>query len=99
MAVMIGVDPHKRSHTAVMVDEDDVELGRLEVRASGAQVGELLGWAGPFGPRTWAIESADGLGYLLGQQLVAAGDECGMFRQRCRRGCGSWGRAGRTRTT
>src|SRR5262245_6308756 len=74
MAVMIGVDPHKRSHTAVVVDGDDVELGRFEVRASGAQVGELLGWAGRFGPRIWAIESADGLGYLLGQQLVAAGE-------------------------
>ena len=74
MVVMIGVDPHKRSHTAVAVDGDDVELGRLEVRASGAQVGELVGWADRFGERTWAIESADGLGYLLGQQLVAAGE-------------------------
>jgi transposase len=74
MAVMVGVDPHKRSHTAVAIDDDDVEVGRLEVRASGAQVGELVGWAGRFGVRTWAIESADGLGYLLGQQLVAAGE-------------------------
>jgi transposase len=74
MAVMIGVDPHKRSHTAVVIDGDDVEVGRLEVRASAPQVGELLGFAGRFGERTWAIESADGLGYLFGQQLVAAGE-------------------------
>jgi transposase len=74
MAVMIGVDPHKRSHMAVAVDRDDVEICRLEVRASRAQVHELLGWAGRFGDRTWAIESADGLGYLLGQQLVAMGE-------------------------
>jgi len=75
MAVMIGVDPHKRSHTAVAIDGDDVEVGRLEVRASRVQVEELVGFAVRFGERTWAIESADGLGYLLGQQLIAAGEQ------------------------
>jgi len=74
MAVMIGVDPHKRSHTAVAVDADEVELGRLEVRASRVQVDELVGWVRRFGARVWAVESADGLGYLLGQQLVAVGE-------------------------
>ena len=34
MTVMIGVDPHKRSHTAVAIDRDDVELAAIEVRAS-----------------------------------------------------------------
>jgi hypothetical protein len=51
MAVMIGVDPHKRSHTAVVVDGDEVELDRLEERASRVQVDELLGWAARFGDR------------------------------------------------
>ena len=27
MAVMIGVDPHKGSHTAVVIDGDEVEIG------------------------------------------------------------------------
>ena len=45
MTVMIGVDPHKRSHTAVAIDGDDVELAAIEVRASVRQVDELLGWA------------------------------------------------------
>ena len=31
-------------------------------------------WASPFGERTWAIEGAGGLGYLLAQQLVTAGE-------------------------
>src|SRR5204863_8727871 len=31
-------------------------------------------WAAPFEERVWAIESADGLGYLLAQQLVSAGE-------------------------
>jgi transposase len=38
------------------------------------QVNQLLSWAEPLGSRTWAIESAGGLGYLLSQQLVAAGE-------------------------
>ena len=73
MRVLIGVDPHKRSHTAVAVDGDDVELDRMEVRASRVQVDEFHAWAARFEERTWAIESVDGLGYLLGQQLVAVG--------------------------
>jgi transposase len=74
MTVMIGIDPHKRSHTAVAIDRDDVELAAIEVRASHAQVGDLLGWAAGFAERTWAVEGAGGVGYLLAQQLVAAGE-------------------------
>lgn len=74
MKVMIGVDPHKGSHTATMLDRDEVELRRIKVRAGGRQVAELLEWADGVRPRTWAIESAGGMGYLLAQQLVAAGE-------------------------
>jgi hypothetical protein len=34
----------------------------------------LLGWGEQFPERTWAVENATGLGYLLAQQLVAAGE-------------------------
>ena len=74
MAVIIGVDPHKAAHTAVAIDRTEAELGRAKVRATRKQVPELLSWAEPLGSRTWAIESAGGLGYLLAQQLVAAGE-------------------------
>ena len=74
MMVMIGIDPHKRSHTAVAIDSDDVELATIEVRTSARQVAELLGWAAGFADRTWAVEGAGGVGYLLAQQLVAAGE-------------------------
>ena len=74
MSVIIGVDPHKGSHTAVAIDGDEVSLGELKVRATRRQVPQLLEWAAPFDKRTWAIESAGGLGYLLSQQLVAAGE-------------------------
>jgi transposase len=71
--VMIGVDPHKGSHTAVVIDRDEAQLAKLQVGASRRQLDQLLEWAAPFEERTWAIESAGGLGYLLAQQLVAAG--------------------------
>ena len=74
MAVVIGIDPHKKTHQAVALDAKEVELARLEVRATKTQVDRLVRWAAPFEERTWAIESAGGLGYLLAQQLVDAGE-------------------------
>ena len=74
MMVMIGVDPHKGSHTAVAIDGDEAELAAIQVRSSRRQVEELLAWAAGFEERTWAVESAGGVGYLLAQQLVAAGE-------------------------
>ena len=74
MDVMIGVDPHKRSHTATMLDRRQRELRRITVRAGHRQVAELLEWADGVKPRTWAVECAGGMGYLLAQQLVAAGE-------------------------
>jgi hypothetical protein len=32
VAVMIGIDPHKASHTAVAIDPAEVPLGQLRVR-------------------------------------------------------------------
>ena len=79
MQVIIGIDPHKATHTAVAVNGSEDELSRLKVRATRAQVDKLLTWAAPFASRTWAIEGAEGLGFLLAQQLVTAGEN----RRRC----------------
>ena len=75
MKVLIGVDPHKGSHTAVAIDSDESRLGEVRVRATKRQCEALLTWAEVFPERRWAIESAWGLGYLLAQQLVAAGED------------------------
>lgn len=75
MKVLIGVDPHKGSHTAVAIDRDEVPLGTYRVRATRTQCEQLLEWAEVFVDRRWAIESAGGLGYLLAQQLIAAGED------------------------
>lgn len=72
--VMIGIDPHKGSHTAYAVDGREKQLGQLRVRASSHQADALVRWAGRWRQRTWAVEGARGLGNLLAQQLVAAGE-------------------------
>jgi transposase len=72
--VMIGVDPHKASHTAVAIDAAEEPLGEVRVRASAVQAQRLLAWAAPWPERTWAVEGADGTGHLLAQQLLAAGE-------------------------
>ena len=74
MTVIIGVDPHKQSHTAVAICGEEREVAKVTVRATSQQTAKLLAWAEPFEKRTWAIESAGGLGYLLAQQLVDAGE-------------------------
>jgi transposase len=74
MEVMIGVDPHKGSHTATMLDGAECEFRRITVRAGRRQVEQLLEWADGYTARTWAVEAVGGMGYLLSQQLVAVGE-------------------------
>jgi len=71
---IIGIDPHKGSHTAAVLDHREALVGELRVDADRRQRDRLLEFAAPFEPRTWAIEAAGGLGALLAQQLVAAGE-------------------------
>jgi transposase len=71
---IIGIDPHKGSHTAVAIDGDERLVGELLVTADRRQRARLLCWAAPFEPRVWAVEGATGHGALLSQQLVGAGE-------------------------
>src|ERR1700751_5207379 len=73
-AVIIGVDPHKGSHTAVAIGPAEEPMGELRVRACTAQAERMLAWAVAWPDRTWAVEGAAGLGHLLAQQLLAAGE-------------------------
>jgi len=72
--VMIGIDPHKASHTAVAISAPEEPLGELRVRACAAQAERLLAWAAAWPQRTWAVEGAGGLGHLLARQLPGAGE-------------------------
>jgi transposase len=72
--VIIGIDPHKGSHTALALDASEGKLGQLRVLAAPGQIDILQRWAAPWPERVWAIEGARGLGQLLAQQLVGAGE-------------------------
>src|SRR6266576_1763436 len=50
--VMIGIDPHKGSHTAVAIGAGEEPLGELRVDACPSQAGTLLGWLVPGGHPT-----------------------------------------------
>src|SRR5437660_10409746 len=87
--VMIGIDPHKSSHTAVAVGAGEEPLGELRVQACPSQAEQLRAWAAGWPARAWAIEGAAGLGCLLAQQLVAArGGGCWTCRRSWPHGCG-----------
>jgi transposase len=68
---VIGIDPHKGSHTAAVLDDGEHLVGQLRVTAERWQRDRLLRFAASFEPRTWAVEAAGGLGSLLAQHLVA----------------------------
>lgn len=74
MSVIIGVDPHKSTHTAVAVDDHEQVLDQIHITANTHQLEELLAWAHPYPDRRWAIEGANGLGRLLSKQLLGASE-------------------------
>src|SRR3954447_1090002 len=71
---VIGIDPHKGSHSAAVLDAQEQLVGEVRVRAERRQREELVAFAARFEPRCWAIEGATGTGALLAQQLVAVGE-------------------------
>jgi transposase len=71
---VIGIDPHKASHTAAVLDGHERLVSEVRVHADRSQRDRLLAFAAPFEPRCWAIEGATGTGALLAQQLVAVGE-------------------------
>jgi transposase len=71
--VVIGVDPHKRSHTAAVLDGQQV-AGQLRVPSTRGGIQQLQQWADRWPERQWAIENAGGLGRSLSQALLKAGE-------------------------
>jgi transposase len=71
---MIGIDPHKATHTTVGVDDDENVIAEFTLESSKDQVERLTDWASGLVKREWAVESGNGLGYLIARQLVAAGE-------------------------
>ena len=74
--VIIGVDPHKRTHTASAVEPgNNTVLVTLRIDASPGGYRQLLKSASGFTERRWAVENARGLGRNLAQWLVARGEK------------------------
>ena len=42
MAVIIGIDPHKATHTAVVISGGEEELARKKVRSGATQAEQLV---------------------------------------------------------
>ena len=74
-AVMIAVDPHKRSNTLVVLDgkEREIDGGRFVNDSAGYK--QMLRFAGRFDERVWAVEGARGVGRHIAQRLVADGEQ------------------------
>jgi transposase len=75
MPVMIGVDPHKASHTAAALDQHGQLLDRQRVPATLDGYQALRQWAGRWPQRCWAVEGAHGIGRALAQRLVGDGEQ------------------------
>jgi transposase len=76
VTVVIGVDPHKQTHTAVAVRSETgevVEEVTAAARAKGHE--ELVGWARELsGDRLWALEDVRSVSRGLERLLVARGE-------------------------
>jgi len=74
--VIIGVDPHKRTHTASALEPSSHRvLATLQIDATLAGYRQLARWAARFEVRRWAVENARGLGRHLAQWLAARGEQ------------------------
>lgn len=74
--MVIGVDPHKSTHTATAVDpRTNQPVASIRIQASLADYARMLRWARQFEQRRWAVENAEGLGRHLSSWLLARGEQ------------------------
>jgi transposase len=75
--MVVGVDPHKGSHTAVVADELGRKMGQKRVAAHREGCRELIAWARGVAPqvRRWAVEDVRHVAGGLVRELLAAGEE------------------------
>lgn len=75
LTVVIGVDPHKSTHTAAALNaRTNTTLESIRIDATLPEYRRLLVWAKRFPERRWALENAWGLGRHLAQWLIAHGE-------------------------
>lgn len=73
--VVLGVDPHKQTHTVVAADEVGRQLARITVKNTPAGRLRLIRWAtARFPHRRWAVEDGRHVAGRLLRDLAAAGE-------------------------
>lgn len=72
--IVIGIDSHKRTHTAVAVDGNGRKLAEMTVAATGPGHLELVRWAGRFVDRVFASEDCRHLSRRMASDLLRAGE-------------------------
>lgn len=73
--IVIGIDPHKSTHTATAVDSTtNTDLGSIRINASFDDYAQLMTWSKQWPDRIWAVENASGLGHHLTQWLISRGE-------------------------
>jgi transposase len=74
-AVVIGMDPHKRSATIEVMAGDEIVLGggRYATDTPGYQA--MLAYGRQFPVRVWAIEGCRGIGRHIANRLLADGEQ------------------------
>ena len=71
---MIGIDPHKRSNTALVLDGRETVLARRRFANDSCGYLDLKAFARAWKHRTWAVEGARGVGLSLAQRLAMEGE-------------------------
>jgi transposase len=72
----VGIDPHKKTLTATVLDGRGGTMATASFKVSGVGHRALLEWATSFGPvRRWGIESASGLGRHTAIFLIEQGHD------------------------
>jgi transposase len=74
LMLVVGIDPHKNSHTACALDTATGEaLGEIAIASTPAGYRELTSWLAGLDPDLVAIENARGLGRHLADHLAGQG--------------------------
>ena len=73
-AVVIGMDPHKRSATIEVMDGEETILGGGRYATDVAGYAAMLTYGQQFEQRTWAIEGCNGIGKHIADRLLADGE-------------------------
>ncbi|WP_019008857.1 IS110 family transposase [Deinococcus aquatilis] len=73
--IILGLDPHPTTHTAVALDSRGVVLDSLSVKNDADGLNQLWAWSARFEEHCWAIEGAGNRYVALLLALLFANDQ------------------------